>query len=68
MPEPRSTVDTESLFRVGAQARAHGLSTLDNPAYRSAAMPAVTGEPLGDWLAKEAAWSAGWSLEDAIRA
>lgn len=61
------TGSQEDLQKAGAEARAHGLSALDNPFYRTPAMPAATGESFEDWDAKGRAWNLGWQMEDTIR-
>jgi hypothetical protein len=59
--------DLLEIQRRGAEARAHGLSDIDNPFFKSAAMPAATGETEPQWAAKAQAWQAGWLAEDAMR-
>lgn len=59
--------DAERLQLRGANARAMGLSFLDNPFYKSEAMPGHTGENVSEWERKARAWSDGWELENAVR-
>jgi hypothetical protein len=57
----------ENIQKDGANARALGRSRFDNPFFKSALMPASTGETIEEWSAKEAAWRLGWTIEDAMR-
>jgi hypothetical protein len=57
----------EEIQKSGANARALGLSELDNPYYKQENMPAKTGEPIAEWQVKAEAWTLGWRIEDAIR-
>lgn len=47
----------------GAQAARNGWSLFDCPYLRAQQMPGHTGEPIGLWRAKVAAWEAGWKTE-----
>ncbi|GAB2182689.1 hypothetical protein DLREEDagrD3_29120 [Denitratisoma sp. agr-D3] len=53
----------EEIQKAGANARAMGASLLDNPYYKSEAMPAATGESIQDWQAKAKNWEFGWEME-----
>ena len=48
-------------FAKGSQARADGLTIIDNPLYAKSALPAVTGETLQEWQTKVDAWEAGFN-------
>lgn len=63
MSEP----DLLKLQKDGANARAFGLSSLDNPYYQSDVMPGNTGEPIEEWNAKMEAWRTGWEMENLMR-
>ena len=56
-----------SLQQDGANARALGRSAIDNPFYKSDAMPGHTGEPVEQWNRKMEAWNLGWTIEDMMR-
>lgn len=56
------------LQQAGANARAVGRPWLDNPYYKSEAMPGHTGEPFEEWNRKVKAWKFGWDMEDVMRA
>lgn len=61
------TEEKERLQKAGANARALGHSSLDNPYLKSSAMPLATGDLTHEWLEKHDAWHLGWTMEDAMR-
>lgn len=62
-----SKPDLLKLQKDGANARAFGLSSLDNPYYQSDVMPGNTGEQIEEWNAKMEAWRTGWEMENLMR-
>lgn len=60
-------IEKQLIQKRGANARALGMSQLDNPFLKSDAMPAATGENIWHWQEKHDLWDLGWHLEDAIR-
>ncbi|MFJ3460870.1 CrpP-related protein [Achromobacter spanius] len=57
----------DDIQKKGAEAARNGLSLLNCPYLKAAAMPAHTGEPPGDWIQRVAAWEEGWKREAANR-
>lgn len=51
----------DEVHRQGAEAARRGLSIWHSPYVRAEAMPAHSGEPIGDWMEKVASWEAGWN-------
>ncbi|WP_063589240.1 CrpP-related protein [Achromobacter ruhlandii] len=51
----------DDVHRQGAEAARRGLSIWHSPYVRAEAMPAHSGEPIGDWMEKVASWEAGWN-------
>lgn len=58
--------DLQQLSLDGANAYRLGRNELDNPFYKSEAMPLATGESLETWQAKLQAWELGFKTEKAI--
>ncbi|MGV2866497.1 CrpP-related protein [Achromobacter sp. AGC39] len=50
----------DEVHRQGAEAARRGLSLWHSPYVRAEAMPAHSGEPIGDWMEKVTSWEAGW--------
>ena len=50
----------DEVHRQGAEAARRGLSIWQSPYVRAEAMPAHSGEPIGDWMEKVTSWEAGW--------
>ncbi|CAB3892253.1 MULTISPECIES: CrpP-related protein [Achromobacter] len=50
----------DEVHRQGAEAARRGLSIWHSPYVRAEAMPAHSGEPIGDWMEKVTSWEAGW--------
>lgn len=59
-------VDLKQLSLDGANAYRLGRNELDNPFYKSDAMPLATGETLEVWQQKAEAWTMGFQIEQAI--
>lgn len=57
----------DDIQKTGEEAARNGLSLLDCPYLKAAAMPAHTGESPGDWIQRVAAWEKGWKKELAQR-
>jgi len=57
----------DDIQKMGEEAARNGLSLLDCPYLKAAAMPAHTGESPGDWIQRVAAWEEGWKNELAQR-
>ncbi|MBV7501981.1 MULTISPECIES: CrpP-related protein [unclassified Achromobacter] len=53
------------IQKLGADAARQGLTLLDCPYLRSAAMPAQTGESVHEWRSRVEMWKAGW--KDGVR-
>ncbi len=58
--------ELEDLQKRGANARAMGFHSSDNPMCKSENVPAKTGDTKQQWQDKYDAWERGWKLEDAI--
>ncbi|CAB3637963.1 CrpP-related protein [Achromobacter mucicolens] len=48
------------IQKLGADAARQGLTLLDCPYLRTAAMPAQTGESVNEWRSRVEMWKAGW--------
>ncbi|MNQ98151.1 hypothetical protein D3C85_1138260 [compost metagenome] len=57
----------DDIQKKGAEAARNGLSLLDCPYLKAAAMPGHTGESPSDWLKRVNAWEEGWKGELAQR-
>jgi hypothetical protein len=64
-PSPIGPNDRAVLRKAGAEARASGVSFMENPFLRHEALPGNSGERFEHWKDKHDAWDMGWKAEDA---
>lgn len=57
----------EDLQLAGANARAMGLSQLDNPYSKAENLPAVSGLSIEEVNSRYDAWDTGWTMENLMR-